>query len=175
MEINKQIFKYIFEIIFIILLLCISYPMWEVFAESKGYSVAKYYEKYKNTDLTFYYDKVAQLDNLYPIFDEDVDNSNYTSINIVNNTLKKDEYKLIIAIEKSSTLDSKYLKINIDDSIYKLNDLYYSSDEYLNYFLIDSKDINSKETINKKVVIWLDSNTPNFMQNKTLDFKFKLI
>ena len=99
----------------------------------------------------------------------------YTSINIVNNAKENKEYLLLLMTEKKSTLDTKYINININGISKKLNDLYYSENDYVKYFIINDDRIDKNDIKSNKIYIWLDSETPNTEQNKNLYMDYTII
>jgi len=174
MNINKMIFKYLFEIFSLILIIFVTYPIWQVLAESKGASIAKSYENFESEYLTLYIDKIANLNDIYPKEDHQVNMNNYTSVNIVNNSKDRKRYKLVISFNKNYEIID-FLKVNIGDKTYFLNELYLSSGEYINYYVLDEGSVLPNSTENKKIVLWLSSNTSNLLQGKNFDFNFQLI
>ena len=67
------------------------------------------------------------------------------------------------------------MKININGKTYKLDDLYYTENNYVKYFIIDNNTV-KKESINyNNIYIWLDYETPNSEQNKTLTMNFDIL
>lgn len=176
MNINKEILKCIIEIITLICITVFTYPLMEIIGKSEGAKTAKYYDNYVNDKLTLYYEKKAELSNLYPVTEEyAIKKMDYTSINIVNNAKENKEYLLLLMTEKKSTLDTKYINININGISKKLNDLYYSENDYVKYFIINDDRIDKNDIKSNKIYIWLDFETPNTEQNKNLYMDYTII
>lgn len=176
MNINREILKCLIEINALLFIVIVTYPVMSFIGESEGSKIAEFYDNYETDRLTLYYEKQADLSNLFPVTEEyALNNFEKSIINVVNNTNENKVYNLVLIIEKNSTLDTKYLKININGKTYKLDDLYYTENNYVKYFIIDNNTV-KKESINyNNIYIWLDYETPNSEQNKTLTMNFDIL
>lgn len=176
MGINKEITKCIIEIITLIFIVIFTYPVLHMIRESEGAKIAEYYDNYEASDVTLYYEKKADLNNLYPVTNEyALNNLDYSIINVINNTKENKKYNLMLIVEKNSTLDINYLMININGKTLKLSDCYYTENNYITYYLIDSNTIKTNTINYNKIYIWLNSDTPNSEQNKNLNINFAIL
>ena len=150
MGINKEITKCIIEIITLIFIVIFTYPVLHMIGESEGAKIAEYYDNYEASDVTLYYEKKADLNNLYPVTNEyALNNLDYSIINVINNTKENKKYNLMLIVEKNSTLDTNYLMININGKTLKLSDCYYTENKYITYYLIDSNTIKTNSSKKK--------------------------
>lgn len=176
MNFNREIIKCVIEIIALIFIIIITYPVMNIISISQGADVAKYYETYNQKRLTFYVEKMANLNNLIPVKDEQVTELiDYSYVNIVNNTYENKEYYFILSVDKNSTLNVEYLKLNINGKIIKLSDRYYNENDYLKYYLIDDSEIEKENIKRNRIYIYLDYETPNEAQNKELKLYFYVL
>ena len=176
MNITREIVKSVIEIIALIFITIITYPVMNIISTSQGADVAKYYETYNQKTLTFYVEKMANLNNLIPVKDEQVTELiDYSYVNIVNNTYENKEYYFILSVDKNSTLNVEYLKLNINGKIIKLSDRYYNENDYLKYYLIDDSEIEKENIKRNRIYIYLDYETPNEAQNKELKLYFYVL
>ena len=176
MTINKEITKCVIEIISLMFIVILTYPVLHIIGETEGAKIAEYYDSYESSEVTLYYEKKADLNNLYPVTNEyAINNLDYSIINVINNTKENKKYNLMLIVEKNSTLDTNYLMININGNTLKLSDCYYTENDYITYFLIDSNIIEKNAINYNKIYIWLNSDTPNSEQNKNLNINFDIL
>lgn len=176
MSINKELTKCTIEIISLICIVIFTYPVMNMIRESEGARIAEYYNNYRASEVTLYYEKKADLNNLYPVTNEyALNNLDYSIINVINNTKENKKYNLMLIVEKNSTLDTNYLMININGTTLKLSDCYYAEDDYITYFLIDTNMIEKNSINSNKIYIWLNKEASNNEQNKTLNIHFTIL
>lgn len=82
------------------------------------------------------------------------DNAGNIVINVTNYNNDSVNYKLFMRVEKNNNLNYNYLKIKVDDDIFRLNTKYdYEDEDYL-YFDIGHKNVDNYNNVN--FAMWLD-------------------
>ena len=64
-----------------------------------------------------------------------------TEISLRNRNDNQKDCELLLLIDKTSTLDYKFLRVSIDDKVIKLSDLETIEDQDNYYFILDNKNI----------------------------------
>ena len=140
MSFNRQILGILFEIMFCIIIIVLGYYVWDNIDQT-DYNVAKYYDNTKDVDL---------------IYESDADNGVLGSNVVVSIHNISDEFNnknLVLKLDKNYS----YTYIIINNTYYDLTDLYMSSDELYNYYLIENIDFEGYET----KVYFIDMNDCN--------------
>lgn len=144
MNIFRESFFLIIEIIFSIFIILYGYYIWDNFDQS-SYNIAKYYDNTKEVQIAY---------------DINLDSNSVVSIHNVSDKLNNKE--IYLKINKENKLEDVVLDIN--QRHYKLDDLYIVEDDLYNYYLIDNASLSGYETR----VYFID-----FFENKNLvDFDF---
>jgi len=166
-RINKMIRGTILEIALVISFVFLSIPLWQSFNLNKYASVAYYYDNinYTNLEVSDFSDYI-----LYQTTDElAVEHIKPISINLINDTNTTENYSLWIVINKSSTLDYNYLKINYNGKVSHLNE-YKTVENAEYYYILLSEDTITAENINFELQIWIDNTIENDIIDKYLNF-----
>lgn len=172
-KINRLIHFKFFEIMIMISIILISFPLWKKLDIDETLATASFYSKAK-----FSYLEVENKNqgSMFPIKNEEVlKTENRTKIKITNETKTVEEYHLLLKINKNSTLDFHYLNIYFNNQISSLEEKYYYEDMDNIYFslIIDTINAEQKEY---DFLIWLDyDRTGNDMQGKILNYELELL
>lgn len=168
-ELNKLIRKKIFEIIFIVIFLIGSEPIWE--------------KVHKETELSSTIalngSSYLEIDNpinylMRPMSDEKAINYLKPCHITIKNALKDDaDYTLTLKVSKDSTMDLNNIHILINDKVYNLTSLN-KENETDNVYYILAQD-NLKENNEYDVIFWLKENAYGTSSNQKLIFNFELI
>ncbi len=171
-NINKIIFikgiEIIFTLIFIVYVtnLYKSEQVQEVFKSIAAFNNVNY------TNLTV---KNQINYSMYPMTDEKAMKKLVPcTLTVSNETYKKENYTLVLKINKSSTMDLSYLHISIDDSIYSLNSLEKEETENEIIFVLN-RDTISGESRDYNIRLWLYITAENNLQDTNLVMHFDLI
>jgi hypothetical protein len=171
-NVNKLILKKVLEICFVLTFIFASVPLSQKLSQSTSLASAAYFDNASFTSLNV--TEPAQY-FLYPISNKEAINTiSPYNLEVVNDTLTLENYTLYLKIEKTSTLDYNALDIEINDNIYSLNTLDMESDDEYYWFVIDKNSIKG-DTYNYSVKIWMDENTGNNMQGRSLSLAFDLV
>lgn len=172
-KMKRQIQFKILEVVMMIFVILVSYPLWENLNIDETIATASFYNKAK-----FSYMKIENQNqgSMFPIETEEVlKTENRTKIKIINETKTNEEYNLLIKLNKNSTLDYHYLNIALNNEVTPLEEKYYYEDADNIYFSLIIDTINAEEK-EYDFLIWLDYNkTKNDMQGKILNYKFELL
>lgn len=173
MNINKQIFKLIFEIFFVFLIIVIN-----IGARNNSIDTQNKVFAFNNRLNTIELKQLSQMDvnNIFPISNEDALNNYEKSIfQVSNNNNKNTRYRFIYRVYTTSTIEidwlNFYLKIDDNETIDNLsNQNMIKTDEYVDIILYEGN-LNSNENKEIEFLIWLDYNIGNEAQNKTMSTK----
>lgn len=171
-NINMLIATKVIEIIFVCAFIFISIPLWQRMSDVSNLSTA-----ISNNGLTYTGLSVEnELNyNMYPMTTEDALNNLKSSKLIVrNDSLTSEEYTVLLTISKQSTLDYNCLNIAIDDLVMPLNSMNMNEDEENYSFIIDTNNLKGEQK-EYLIKIWMDENTGNEMQGKSIILSFELI
>lgn len=173
MNINKQIFKLMFEILFVSLIIVINME-----ARNNSIDIQNKVFAFNNKLNTIELKQLNQMDatNIFPITNEVALNNYEKSVfQVSNNNDKNIRYRFIYRIYTTSTVEidwlNFYLKIDKNETIDKLsNQNKIKTDEYIDIILYEGNLIyNDVKEI--EFLIWLDYNVGNEAQNKTISTK----
>lgn len=170
-NLDKVIHLKLAEICFLLIIIVVSFPLWKTLGNNNMLSTAATY-----ADAQFSYVEVDNLPNnsMYPVSDEWASmNIKPTTIKVINDTRTEESYVLALSIEKSSTLDYRCLNISVDNVINPLEKFLTSEDEEKYYFTLATDSIKG-ETKGYYFKMWMDEQTGNEMQGKTLSYNFEL-
>ena len=172
MSLNKIVYYIIFEVFALIITIFTTYYMWENFEIKESAQIAYSYT-HKEEQLTL--NLKNNLTELMPLQDKNaMKETNNITIEINNPRQIKKQYALYLIINSKSTINKKYLKINIGAENKYIKDLENFKKEQKSYYLLKNGIINKKETIKEEIHIWLTDDAPNTEQNKILDFNLYL-
>lgn len=170
-NINKIIHLKILEIAVLVFIVAISFPVWKKLEGNNYLTTAAFYNKanYAYLEITD-----NQWNNMFPIKDEEaIKNLKPTQIKVKNDTKTKEDYTLLLKISKESTLDYNCLNIALNNEISPLKDHFLLEDQNDIYFSLDSYSVLGSP-INYDFLMWMDKNTDNNMQGKTLKYSFEI-
>lgn len=157
----------ILEIALVISGVFLSIPLWQSFNLDEYETVAMQYDNMSYTDF-----EISDLSDytLYQTSDDlAIKHLKTININMNNNSNTKENYNLWMIVDKDSTLDYNYLKINYNNEISYLNEHKTIEDEKYFYILLDEGSIIANN-INTELQIWIDSGTKEDITNKYLSF-----
>ncbi len=170
-NLDKVIHLKLAEICFLFIVIVVSFPLWKTLEKNEMLSTAATY-----ADAQFTYVEVENLPNnsIYPVTNEWASmNIKPTTIKVINDTRTEEDYVLALSIEKNSTLDYHCLNISFDNVIKPLENLLTSEDEEKYYFTLATDSIQG-EIKGYYFKMWMDEQTGNEMQGKTLSYNFEL-
>lgn len=173
MNINKQIFKLIFEILFVSLIIVIN-----VEARNNSIDTQNKVFAFNNQLNALEFKQLNQMNvaNIFPISNADaLSNYEKSIFQISNKNNNNTRYRFIYRVYKSSTVEIEwfnfYLKIDENEIIDNLsNQSMIKTNEYIDIILYEGS-LNSNEIKNVEFLIWLDYNIGNEAQNKTMSTK----
>ncbi len=79
---------------------------------------------------------------------------------------------LYLLVEKRSTIPIHYIRVSIDDTIYKINEITMEEDNDNYYFFLKSIETDAYEEVSLKARIWLSEETSNVASDSTLVTNF---
>lgn len=149
---DKNVKKLVKSVILTTFLVLISIPIWES-AQNKSNSLLAFNDV-RNISVS-----IGDFETLTMIEDERaLENIIPTNIALRNQNSFAKEYDLIFLINKNSTVDYNYVRVSIDDNIYKLNEMNKTEDEVNYYFNLEKRELNKYTTEEVNARIWLDGN-----------------
>lgn len=170
-NINKIIHHKIFEIFLAVTVIFVSFPIWKSLNINDHIATAAFYNE---AQYTFMEVLDNQVNNLFPIEDElALKNLKRTNITVKNETRTKEEYTLLLKISKDSTIDISVLKVSVHNNIYSLKDILLLEDEEFYYFTLATDSL-SGDAKQYNFLMWMNSETGNEMQGKTISYSFDL-
>lgn len=170
-NLNKVIHWKLLEISVVLAFVIISFPLWQQLERKDYLTTAAFYNEaqYSYLEVTQY-----PYGSMIPVSDEDaLKNIKPCKIQVVNNTKTKEDYTLVFKISKESTLDYHVLKIALNQSVSMLDEHYLLEDADHIYFALATDSIQGEKQ-DYNFMLWMDQNTGNEMQGKTLSFDFEL-
>lgn len=151
---QKNVRKTIISLIFAISLILISYPIWRFASGAKvGILANSYGELPLNID-------IGSFESLV-IVDDEMSGTviNDTDIFIKNRNGYTKKNDLYIVVEKISTIPYQFIRVAIDDEVYRLNEIEVEEDENNYYFYLKEVEIKAYEDLDLKARIWLSQET----------------
>lgn len=170
-KLDKIIHWKLIEISLMLSIIMISFPLWKQLEKEELTTTASYYETANYTYL-----KVDKNENapMIPLNTEEaLKKLKPSTLTITNETKTREDYTILMKINKKSTLDYHCLNIAIDQWIVPLKELYQKEDEENYIFNITSNKIQG-EIKEHQFIIWMDAKTNNNMMNKSLEYSFEL-
>lgn len=164
---QKSTRKIVISLVCAISLILISYPIWRYASGSKVGILANSYG-----DLPLSID-MGTFEPLV-IVDDEMSGTviNDTNISIKNRNGYDKKTNLYILVEKISTIPYQFIRVAIDDEVYRLNELDLEEDENNYYFYLKEVEIKAYEDQNLKVRIWLSQETEGVDPTATLVTNF---
>lgn len=171
-DINKLIVKKVIEIIFVSCFVFLAGFLWKSNnAQEFLTSIASFNNLYY-TNFTM----ESPIDySMFPMADEDaLKKLKPCTIKVINETYTNENYRLVLKIDKSSTMDYHYLHVAVNDQIYSLANLE-QIEEAEDYVFILAKDSIVGTTKMYEIRVWLNTLAGNDLQGKNLIINFDLI
>lgn len=154
---KKEIRGYIFGILFEVLVIIISIPIW-TFAENKV-KANNQIGLYDDIPISLMIDDFPELtiqDN------DDLSNLNTGHLKLRNQNGFKKNYKLYYLYGKSSTISKDNIKLAINGKVYSLKDMKYDDKDDYYYYLIDEGSLKAYEDGETKINIWVTSDNLDY-------------
>lgn len=170
-NIDKVIHWKLLEISIVLAFVIVSFPLWQALEMKDYLSTAAFY-----SEAQYSYLEVSKYptDYMIPISDEVALNHIVPcEIQVINNTKTREDYSLVLKVSKNSTLDYRVLKIALNNNVSTLESHYILEDADSIYFSLQTDSIQG-ERRNYDFIMWMDQNTGNDMQGKSLSFDFEL-
>lgn len=170
-NIDKVIHWKLIEISCVIAIVIVSFPLWKKLDISDQIATAAFYN-----GASFSYLNVSNTQNgmMVPVSNEDaLKNLEQTKIKVINDTRTNEDYTVLLKIAKSSTLDYNCLNIALNNEVKALKSTYLLEDADYFYFALTNGSIKG-EIKEYDFLMWMDENTGNEMQGKTLNYSFEL-
>ena len=170
-NIDKIIHLKLVEITLMLVIIIISFPLWQKLNLNDVMTTAALYDNARYT-----YIKVENHSNgpMFPISDEEALTELTPSfLKLTNETNTSEDFTIMMKISKSSSIDYHCLNIAIDHQKQSLKNLYLFDDADNFYFSLKSDQIKG-ETKEYAFLIWMDATTGNEMMGKTLSYTFDL-
>ena len=167
LDVEKSLYK---DILFTILFVLISIPIWLNF-DISALEAAKMYDNYNYIEYEFLNEPSYSLN---PVNDDyAMRNLETQDLIVYNNSNTKNDYSLVLKVDKSSTAKTDKLKINVNYQISYLKDYYSYEDNNSIYYVLDSNNIvaNSQKYI---ISMWNDENAI-VKSDDILNYKFMVI
>lgn len=147
---DKSIRRLTISIFLTFILVFASIPLWNYSSGKKGAMLA---ESYKDLSIAVDIGEFSQL-----LIIEDNRALEYvspTDISLRNKNSYEKDFELIMLIDKTSTIEYKYIRVAIDDKIYKLTDLEQFEDNDNYYFILGKYNIDAYSSMKESVRLWL--------------------
>ena len=151
--VDSKIRGLVFEIIFIIILITFSIPIWKKFNANNYAAIAASYANMSFLDI--HVDDKFQTMNLLSVNDQVALKMTPYEILAKSFKLGTVEYKLVFSISKKSTLDYKQLKVIINGEIIYLKDLPTMQDGN-NYYVSFYEGILDENTVRHEALLYID-------------------
>lgn len=147
---EKSVSRIVVSIIITLILVVISIPLWNYSSGKKGALLVDSYE-----DLSIAV-TIGEFKELLIVEDNRaLDLIDTTKLSLRNRNDFSKDCELLMLVNKDSTIDYSYVRVAVEDKIFKLKDLdmYEDNDNY--YFVIGNYDIDAYSNIEVNVRIWL--------------------
>ena len=160
----KSVVRYISEIIFAIVLIFVSYFVWDRI-DVNAYE--NEISKYNLNDIGIEVDN--DFSEIVYLSEENVVEDSILYVNNYQNKIYSTNIFLVLNGFDINNLDSFYLSIN--DEIYSLNDIFVSNKDNSFYFLIDNLNLNKYEKTSYTLKLLVDD---NFDFSEFTGFSYKI-
>ena len=165
-NLEKRLYR---DIIFTIILVVLSIPVWLNFGLSAEAMVAESFANYNYVKYEFLNRASTTLD-LYTD-DDALRNCETQDILVYNDSNTIDEYSLVLKVNKNSTADLEQIRINVNYDVDYLKNYHFYEDVESYYYVIDSASIvaSSQKYI---ISMW---NSQNVSKNTNFDYEFLVL
>lgn len=164
---RKGVRKLVVSIIIAISVIIVSIPIWRV---SEGNTIGLVNTRYTELPIVV---KIEKLKSLLIVSDEEASTFvEPTELTLKNRNGHAKSFNLYLLVEKKSTINYQYLRVSIDDKIYKVSELKMESDYNNYYFLLDGFNTDAYETKNVDIRLWIGTEAEGLDQSSTLTTNF---
>lgn len=162
-NINSQIKNLILEIVLVSIFTIVSIPLWDYISNPTYGEIANHYSNLETSNVVITNRKKYIYAESY---EEAIREMNMAFITSYEDESNEHDIYLLLKI------GTNYDDIIFSNGTYKsaLKDLYYDTKDYI-YFKVDSKYLNTNETINYNYYIW----TKNLKKDKNVKIKFAIL
>ena len=172
---SKKLLTAITVFLLLLTIIGVSYAVWRISlqqTESNRISTACF-------DVSFTEDSEAiQLEKAYPILDEEGMTGTPYTFTLTNNCDGYASYQINLEVLNETTLDSKYIKVYLDNSSPSiLSDLQVTSttlDEATTAYILNTGYFEPSESKTFNLRIWMDENTPALEETMNKTFASKV-
>lgn len=164
---DKSVKRLAISIVLTFILVIASIPLWNYSSGKKGAILA---ESYKDLSIAVDIGEFSQL-----LIIEDDRALQYVTpadISLRNKNSYEKECELLMLIDKSSTIDYKFIRVAVDKNIYKLTDLEKFEDNSNYYFVLGKYKIDKYSAIKENVRIWLGEEIGIIDQDSSITTNF---
>lgn len=164
---DKKVKRLFISMIITFILVFSSIPLWEYASGKKGAILAQ-----SNNDL-----KITVVIGEFPqllIIEDDraLDYIKPTKLSLRNKNDEEKKCELLMLIDKKSTIDYNYIRISVDNKIYKLNELVKVEDNENYYFVLGEYSIKAYSDKLVEVRLWLGEETDKITAESSLTTNF---
>ncbi len=175
---NKEIFKYILEIIFVIVICIITYFYWDDNNLFTEISYAHYYasnslKKSNEENLSYRLNSKIEYNNLIPTTYELLNKMDAKYLYIKNNNYYDINYNIQFKISKKSNIKLNDLVLIINDEILKLNEIKY--DENYKEYIINSNNYSIEDESIYRILVYLDKDLCDDVKDNSLYVDIDLV
>ena len=164
---DKRVRRLLLSIIITFILVFTSIPLWEYAGGKKGAILAQSNNELSITmEIGEFKELLIIEDNRAPQYIKPTD----ISLRNKNDSLK--ECELLMLVDKKSTINYKYIRISIDDVVYKLTDLTAIEDNENYYFILNKYSIRPYSNQTVEVKLWIGEEIGTVSQEATLITNF---
>lgn len=164
---DKSIKRLTISIVLTFILVLASIPLWSYSSGKKGALLA---ESYKDLSIAVDIGEFSQL--LIIEDDRALQYVSPTDISLRNKNSYEKEFELLMLIDKTSTIDYKFIRLAIDDNLYKLTDLERFEDNNNYYFVVGKYKIDKYSTMTVNVRLWLGEEIGVIDQSSSITANF---
>ena len=166
---KKEIRGYILGILFELLIIVVSIPIWTFTSN-----------KINNNQIGMYDDiPISLMINDFPSLtvqdNDDFSNLSTGHLKLRNQNGFKKHYKLYYLYGKASTINENNIKLAINNKVYSLKDMKYEDKGDYYYYLIDENTMNAYEDSEVLVNIWVTSDNLNASTDLQLTSNFTTV
>lgn len=159
---DKGIIKLFFKVIFIIVLVMLSVPIWNYSISKKNDVIAN------NSQMSKVKIELGKFEPLLIMDDKDYLIAAPTEVVIQNVGEAVAEFDYVFLIDKKSNINLDLINVSLDDKIYHLREVGKTEDDDNYYYVLERKtlDGNEKKTLNMR--IWLSKSDEVIDMSSTL-------
>lgn len=161
-RINRQIKNLVLEIVLVTVFTIVSIPLWDYISNQTYADIANHYSDLESNIAVTNRKKYIYSET----YEEAIKEMNMALITSYEEESKEHDIYLLLKV------GTNYDDIVFSNGVYKveLKDLYYDTKDYI-YFKVDSKYLNSRETISYNYYIW----SKDLNKDKNVKIKFAVL